>query len=128
MWSFILKTWISAFIPHITLELCNVYSNLLIIGSSDLIQESRHKSWELSKWVRTFFFFLENQDLEKTLLNQSKSFTRIWWSSGGTSSIHTIRASICLTYWAKLWARELPNLWVCENLKYVNLKYLTYRF
>ena len=61
-----------------------------------------------------FFFFFENQD-EETLLNQPKSVTRTWWSCGGTSSIHTVRASICLAYWAKLWARELLDLRVCEK-------------
>ena len=40
---------------------------------------------------------------------------RTWWSCGGTFSIHTVRASICLVYWAKLWVRELPVLWVCEK-------------
>ena len=62
-----------------------------------------------------FFFFFENQVLKKTLLNQPKSVTRTWWSCGGTSSINTVKASIRLAYWAKLWARELPDLWVCEK-------------
>ena len=61
-----------------------------------------------------FFFFFENQ-VEETLLNQPKSVTRAWWSCGGTSSIHTVRASICLAYWAKLWVRELLDLRVCEK-------------
>ena len=60
------------------------------------------------------FFFFENQ-YEETLLNQPKSVTRTWWSCGGISSIHTVRASMCLAYWAKLWARELLDLRVCEK-------------
>ena len=60
------------------------------------------------------FFFFENP-AEETLLNQLKSVTITWWRWGGTSSIHTVRASMCLAYWAKLWARELPVLRVCEK-------------
>ena len=61
-----------------------------------------------------FIFFFENP-AEETLLNQPKSVTKTWWSCGGTFSIHPVRVSICLAYWAKLWARELPILWVCEK-------------
>ena len=71
-------------------------------------------SWKITPlWI--FFVCFENQDLKETLLNHPKSVIRAWWSCGGTFSIHTMRASIYIAYWAKLWVRELFDLRVCEK-------------
>ena len=64
-------------------------------------------------YYSNIFFF--EKPAEETLLNQPKLVTITWWRWGGTSSIHTVRASMCLAYWAKLWARELLVLRVCEK-------------